>query len=276
MKTLYLSDLDGTLLRSDERLSPFTAETVNRFIQSGGFFSYATARSLVTASKVTAGLHAAFPVITYNGAFVVDGKTGVPLWTNFFSKDEALFIKSILTGCGVYPVVYAYIGGRERFSFIESRATAAQRHFLDSRANDVRRRSVKDFGVLFDGTPFIAACMDTEKTLSPVRAAFENDRRFYCIYQKDYYSGAQWCEILPAAATKANAALRLKAHLGCGRLVVFGDGRNDLPLFEIADEAYATAGAVPELKAKATAVIGSNDDDGVAKWLIKNAVCKTV
>ena len=28
-KTLYVSDLDGTLLRKDETLSPFTVETIN-------------------------------------------------------------------------------------------------------------------------------------------------------------------------------------------------------------------------------------------------------
>ena len=38
-------------------------------------------------------------------------------------------------------------------------------------------------------------------------------------------------------------------------------------MFEIADEKYAVANAAPELKALATAVIGDNDEDAVAKWL---------
>ena len=60
--------------------------------------------------------------------------------------------------------------------------------------------------------------------------------------------------------------------LGCDRLVVFGDGRNDLSLFSVADECYAMSNAVPELKEIATAVIGSNDEDGVAKWLEENVL----
>ena len=52
--------------------------------------------------------------------------------------------------------------------------------------------------------------------------------------------------------------------------MVFGDGMNDLDLFEAADEAYAVENAVPELKAAATGIIGSNNDDGVAKWLSEN------
>lgn len=72
--------------------------------------------------------------------------------------------------------------------------------------------------------------------------------------------------------TKANAALQLKEMIGCERLVSFGDGKNDISLFEISDECYAVANAVPELKAIATTVIQSNTDDGVAQWIVKNVM----
>ena len=42
---------------------------------------------------------------------------------------------------------------------------------------------------------------------------------------------------------------------------------NDLPLFQAADESYAVANAVPELKAAASGIIPSNEEDGVARWL---------
>ena len=44
---------------------------------------------------------------------------------------------------------------------------------------------------------------------------------------------------------------------------------NDKDLFECADESYAVSNAAAELKEAATAVIDSNDDDGVAKWLLR-------
>ena len=58
--------------------------------------------------------------------------------------------------------------------------------------------------------------------------------------------------------------------LGCQRVVCFGDGVNDIPMFKDADEAYAVSNACDELKAYATAVIDSNENDGVAKWLLDN------
>ena len=50
----------------------------------------------------------------------------------------------------------------------------------------------------------------------------------------------------------------------------FGDGKNDISMFRAADECYAVANAVEELKEIATGVILSNNEDGVAKWLEEN------
>lgn len=83
MRTLYVSDLDGTLLRSDERTSGYTNRTVNRLVGEGMLFSYATARSFQTARKVTAGLEAEIPLIVYNGAAVADNRDGSFLQMNF-------------------------------------------------------------------------------------------------------------------------------------------------------------------------------------------------
>ena len=57
-RILYVSDLDGTLLNENQEVSPYTARVINRMVETGGLFSYATARSFVTASKATAGVTA--------------------------------------------------------------------------------------------------------------------------------------------------------------------------------------------------------------------------
>lgn len=69
-------------------------------------------------------------------------------------------------------------------------------------------------------------------------------------------------------ATKADAISQLKQMLGCDKVVVFGDGSNDVDMFRTADESYATANACDELKQIATEIIGSNDDNAVAEWLL--------
>ena len=70
-----VSDLDGTLLRPDATLSETTVRIINDYVAGGGLFTYATARSFTTASRVTAQLDLHLPVITYGGAVVVDPRT---------------------------------------------------------------------------------------------------------------------------------------------------------------------------------------------------------
>lgn len=60
---------------------------------------------------------------------------------------------------------------------------------------------------------------------------------------------------------------KVKQLCGCQRVIVFGDSANDISMFQMADEAYATENAINELKEIATGIIESNNADGVAKWL---------
>ena len=55
-KTLYLSDLDGTLLNSSQVTSDYTNYAINKLVNEGMLFSYATAGSWNTARKVTNGI----------------------------------------------------------------------------------------------------------------------------------------------------------------------------------------------------------------------------
>ena len=104
----------------------------------------------------------------------------------------------------------------------------------------------------------------------PVYDTFSRDGRYRCTIQQELYRPEYWCEIMPAQASKLNAIRKLKQIRECGRVVSFGDSINDIPMFEASDECYAVSNAVDELKRIATGIIGSNDEDGVARWLERN------
>jgi len=268
-KILYISDLDGTLLRSDERISEYTAKVVNEFVLQGGYFSFATARSANTALKVTKSFNARFPIIVYNGTFITDPYSDEILSSNYFTDDEVDYLSKKMFEHNVCPMVYAYINGEQKFSLIEECINNDTKIFLNSRANDGRMRKAFEYDELYSGNVFYFTCIGTKKELDSLSKFFRLDARFNCVYSTDIYSGAQWLEILPLEATKSNAALHLKEILGCDKIISFGDNVNDLSLFGISDECYAVENAVLELKAVATAVIESNDNDGVAKWLMQ-------
>lgn len=268
MSTLYVSDLDGTLLRSDESVSEYTVEAVNALVNRGIRFSYATARSLITAKKATKGLEANIPLIVYNGAFVVDNGTEQLLIGNFFDGTVGEVLEDLFAS-GIYPIVYAYIHGKERFSFVPGLCSEGARRFLDTRKGDRRTRQAQMPEELKAGDIFYITCIDESEKLGPL---YEKYRcRYHCVYHTDIYSGEQWLEIMPREASKSNAAKQLQAMLGCDKLIVFGDGKNDIDLFQAADECYAMANAHEDLKKLATGILLSNDEDGVARWLLANA-----
>jgi len=121
---------------------------------------------------------------------------------------------------------------------------------------------------LYCGDIFYITCIDDEDKLAVFYEKYRN--QYHCVFQRDIYSDEQWLEFMPQAASKSNAIKQLKDHLSCDRLIVFGDGKNDIDMFNLADECYAVENAVDELKSIATAVIHQNNDDGVAKWLLEN------
>ena len=268
-KTLYISDLDGTLLLPNERLSDHTKSTLNAMIDRGLLFSYATARSFVTASKVTAGLCAQFPVIVYNGAFIIDNKTGKILLSNYFAPDSVREIRDILEREGISPIIYAFVDGAEKFSSYDAKITEGARRFLSTRKGDRRENPVDSADELYAGEMFYFTCIAAQERLAPIYHLLKD--KHTCIFHQDIYTDDHWLEILPKEATKASAALVLKAHLGCDKIVAFGDGKNDIPMFQIADESYALENAVVELKEISTQVIGANTEDGVVSWLAEHA-----
>jgi len=264
MKTLYVTDLDGTLLRSDERTSDYTNKVINHLVAQGLVFSYATARSYHTSHKVTQGLNADFPLIVYNGAMVVDNVSGDFLIKNFFN-DEINNVIDDLIQHDIFPIVYAFIDGTEKFTYVPEKCSAETKAFLATRKNDKRDHPVDTEMDLAIGEIFYITCIDSAEKLEPLYHKYADN--YHCVFQEDIYTKHQWLEIMPKAASKANAIGQLKEYLGCQKVIVFGDGKNDIDMFEMADEAYAVSNAAEELKQIATNVIGCNNDDAVAKWL---------
>lgn len=265
MNTLYISDLDGTLLQKDATLSSFTIQTINTLVEQGLHFTYATARSIVTAKKVTQGLQLRDPVIVHNGTFLRDPQTGELVSATFFGPEFHTVLEDLLQN-DIYPIVYSLDQGVEKYRYWAEKISPSMARFLSTRDCDPRDTPVHCSQDLFLGDPYYITCIDAPEKLRPFQDKYADILR--PIFYQEIYSGDLWLELMPKAASKSAAALKLKQLLNCDRLVVFGDGKNDMDLFRVADEAYAVSNAEPELKALATATIQANHQDAVANWLL--------
>jgi hydroxymethylpyrimidine pyrophosphatase-like HAD family hydrolase len=104
---LYISDLDGTLLRSDAMLSGYAKRKLNALLLEGLRFTVASARNVHSVRALLAGLNMNLPVIGSNGAYISEFKTGSPLMINSIDNDVAKEIFSLIGRHSSVPLLQA-------------------------------------------------------------------------------------------------------------------------------------------------------------------------
>ena len=266
-KTLYVSDLDGTLMRNDETISPYTVRTINELVGKGLAFTYATARSVESARTITGGLRLTLPVVTRNGTVLADNNTGRHLEKALFTEEEIALLKKLLPELPEYGFVSCFIGEEMFKMYLQGKHTPGLEKYLEKNRDDRRLRQADSFDALFCGQPGYVTLIDDRERLEPLYERVREYTGWESLFQKDTYWDEYWLEICPRNCTKAKAVMKLKEDYGFEKLVVFGDSVNDISMFRIADEACAVANALDELKREASAVIGSNEEDAVAGFL---------
>jgi len=250
MKILYITDLDGTLLNSDRKLSEYSVNIINDLVGKGMYFTYATARSLESASKVTKGLKINIPAITRNGIFIENTNNNGKIYSLKFSEEEKYLIMGILEKYSIYPLVCSFINGEEKRSWIKDKENDGIKNGIKSWKDDSRYRPVNNLKDLCYGDPFYIRCIGKKDSLMDVYHSLLEINKFSCLLQREYYNEPEpyWCEILPKKATKGNTALVLKEIFKCNKIISFGDGINDVEMFKVSDESYAVENAEDELK----------------------------
>lgn len=271
MKTLYVTDLDGTLLNTNQRINEYSLQIINSLVEKGMLFTYATARSISSASIVAKGLSTKIPIIAYNGAFIIEPDTRKILSKEQFTKEQIQEVIKAFAKYDVSPLVYSFVEGIEKGSWLLGTENGPKKDYIHSRRGDKRLRPVVTTEELYAGEIFYFTCMGEKEELEPLAHFFLDNNEYTCTFQKEIYKEEWWLEIMPKCATKANAILKLKDIWKCDKIVSFGDAINDIPMFKISNECYAVENAVEELKTIATDIIPSNNEDGVAKWLLNNA-----
>lgn len=279
-KTLYVSDLDGTLLNEHAMLSDYTKEIVNNLTENGVLFTYATARSYSSAAALLKGMNLVVPAITYNGAFSVKQDNGEIIDSVLFPPKTITYLSQSFEKQKISPLVYSLLEGKERVSWLKGGETKGILRYLQSRKEDPRLRPVSSIAELYQGEIFYFTIIGEKESLTLMKERLKTEEKAdfgfrYLLQEEIYRKEEYWLEIMPQGATKAEGAKRLMNWLKCDELVCFGDGINDISLFEIADRSYAVENAVLELKKLATGVIGENTKDGVARWFAQQNLVET-
>ena len=269
-KTLYVSDLDGTLLNSDSEISQASVDIINNLIEKHNvLFSIATARTPATVVPLMSEIRSNLP-------FVV--MTGATLWDNGFvgqhymRKEEVDILSDICKRHGLRPFFYTYCDDKIR-SYHSPKMDAYESNFVALRANSPIKEFVFD-EVIPERNKEHAMLMFVTGDYEEMGVAYEEAKREVpcsMTYYRDIYDhSVGFLEVMAEGVSKAAAVSELKEQVGADRVVVFGDSPNDLSMKAVADLFVAPENASDEVLKVADAIIGVNNSDSVARWMEKD------
>lgn len=269
MKTLFLSDLDGTFLNSKAEISQRSAEIIDYLIKQGVLFTVATARTHATVMKMFSGIPLPCPLVLMNGVTLFDPYKKEILSCSSISTENGNRILSEFRKRNVEPMLY-FQNGNTLDIYYTKLTNDYQREYVSQRTDCNGKRFIhSETPVALEGKSLVyIVALDYYENIKDIYKAVKELEIAHCMFYRDNYSDMYFLEIISGDVTKASGALEVKNIIGADKIVAFGDNLNDIPLFEIADESYAVSNAEEALKAIATGVIGSNDKDAVAEFIL--------
>lgn len=235
-----ISDIDGTI--AETRIDAFPSQVVTNAIKKSHdviTFSLATGRPFHLVKYLSEHLNLQSPIITDNGAAIVDSKTGSSLWEALLSHNEAEDILTITKDCALTRISCATTN-LENPTEIPLGTKIQKISVHDLTQNEMER--------------LISKLESKFKDLAIVRAAAFKGKDFFDVY------------ISNGKATKQHAVLKLAEILNISphEIIGIGDGYNDFPLLMACGLKVAMGNAVPELKEIADYIAPPVEEDGVA------------
>ena len=267
--TIYVSDLDGTLLNSQKKVSEKTALLLNELIEQGKIqFSVATARTPATVEGILAKLKMREQIIVMNGVALYDLDKHEYHQIEYISPD---LVNKIMLAIGKWieqGFVYT-IDNHQLTVHYNQIVGEGRRNFYEERKALKRKKFVLEPLSSYDNVIYFVF-IDTKENIEQIHDLLSSIEGIDQVMYRDIYcENSYLLEVYSDKATKANGIKKLKEKGGYDQVIAFGDQLNDRNMFQVADEAYAVQNAVNEIKKYATGIIGTNDEDSVAQFILE-------
>ncbi|MFM8303269.1 MAG: Cof-type HAD-IIB family hydrolase, partial [Actinomycetota bacterium] len=252
---LVLSDVDGTLLDSDKRLTDASMDAVRALHAAGIRFTVASSRPAQGLAKVVEALAVDAPIGAFNGGVFVDAAL-TPIDVRPLSLDVVTRAVACIDDAGVDPWCYTatqwfvrdldgpHVQHEARVTQYAPTATSD----LLGAIGDAASAPVKVVGYCADHERVAAAEAAVVGALGSAVSATR--------------SQAYYLDVTHPDANKGAVVAYLSAHLGIPThaIATIGDGDNDTLMFTPAGTSIAMGNAPADVAAQATHVTATNDD----------------
>lgn len=249
--SMILLDLDGTALRSDLTLSPYTLDVLGRCKQRGILVGIATARSIWGAGQYSG-------LINWDARIICGGAAG-------YLGDRLAYERTL--------------GPETTDGIIKACLCSEHAGAITVQTGDMYLSNERDFqhmtetdGAAFSdfAEPFGSSAYKITIEIFSDTFAQQLGRQFDCSVTR--FHGENWVQFCHREASKHQAmqALARGAKIPMERVMAFGDDYSDLSMLATAGFGVAMKNAIKEVKqAAAYQTELDNDNDGAAKFIEK-------
>ena len=249
---MIVVDLDGSLLRTDKTISEQTKQILNKCRQSDIKVIYATGRG-GSAEKVA-------PSDLFDGRIIMNGAVAyidnAVVYSRLIPCEMA---RPLLIACDKRGLKTASeIGGTSYTNFNKSEEWPGMTNY-----------EIVDFSQHEKDGEKLFAVINSSEDVSFIESNLPKD--LYLTVSRDNLG-----MIMHKDATKSKAVTALAQiwNIGQSEIVVFGDDLNDIDMLANAGVSVAMGNAVDEVKAISGNICLSNDEDGIADWIVKQDIIK--
>ncbi len=248
---IFASDLDGTLLNEEGRISAETAEAVKTVQRAGMRFVAVTGRAWSTAHSIFQEAAIETDYVLLNGA-EFRASSGEVIYQEIIEKNLAEKIIDYLSAVGI------------DFEINTDKGDFSTNTKVCRTASELR-----NFPLIWNQNSKILKFF----VFSDEKFLIEQVRQYFNEWQGiSVTSSAAWNVEITAGAAEKGIMLKRAAEfyrIPKEEVTVFGDGENDETLFREFPHCCAVENAVPTILRLAERVIESNWNNGVAKEIMR-------
>jgi Cof subfamily protein (haloacid dehalogenase superfamily) len=252
--SLVISDVDGTLVTTDKRLTERNRAAVARLDAQGIAFSIVSSRPPFGLRMLIEPLALRLPMGAYNGGALVEPDLTV-LEQRVLPQD---IVRAAIATLRSFDVdIWVFAGSQ----WLASNAKGA---YVDHEVRTIHTQPTIVEG--FEDCNAVAKIVGVSADFERLTACEPAARRALGDGAVVARSQRYYLDITPAATDKGVFVTELGRRLGVptAEIVTIGDMENDLPMFAKGGFSIAMGNASPEVKRLADAVTLANDEDGFA------------
>lgn len=272
MRTLHISDLDGTLLRGDGLLDPIAVKSLQSLINTGLLFSLATARSPVSVANLFKDVPLKLPLILLNGALLLHNDGHTILKSDPLDNGGKKKLLELERSYGLEGFKCLDVDGRLRYGLPTN--SDAWNRFATYHSLTIDEALCIDSDEISGSHVNILYVYYIDKKpelLKSLQLHLGKTQTLDTDYYKDRYLADVWFfEVFSIWASKGKYVELLRQLAGAHRTIGYGDSANDLSLLEKADFFCAVSNAQRLIIESADLIIGSNEDNGVVRFIESN------